>query len=102
MAKGKFEAAVEIAKNLSQRASLRRSGDDELYLYSYYMQATAGDNTTPRPGVSLKTKWDAWSSVKGTPKAKACTMYVEKVVAILTAAGDPESKRHLAQIEAAK
>ncbi|KAF7334075.1 hypothetical protein MVEN_02313100 [Mycena venus] len=36
--------------------------------------ATAGDNTTPRPGASLKAKWDAWNSVKGTPKEKACTM----------------------------
>ncbi|KAJ7920482.1 acyl CoA binding protein-domain-containing protein [Mycena leptocephala] len=102
MAKGKFEAAAEIAKNLPRHASLKRSGDDELYLYSYYMQATAGDNTTPHPGASLKAKWDAWKSVKGTPKEKACTMYVEKVVAILIAADDPESKRYLAQIKAAK
>ncbi|KAJ7433430.1 acyl CoA binding protein-domain-containing protein [Mycena galericulata] len=102
MAKEKFEATAEIAKNLPRHVSLRRSGDDELYLYSYYMQATAGDNRMPHPGASLKAKWDAWNSVKGTPKEKACTMYVEKVVAILTAAGDPESKRYLAQIAAAK
>ncbi|KAF7368409.1 Acyl-CoA-binding protein [Mycena venus] len=102
MAKEKFEAATEIAKNLPRHASLKRSGDDALYLYGYYMQATAGDNNTPRPGASLKAKWDAWNSAKGTPKEKACTMYVERVVKILTAAGDPESKRYLAQIEAAK
>lgn len=32
MAKGKFEAAAEIAKNLPRHASLKRSGDDELYV----------------------------------------------------------------------
>ncbi|KAJ7619546.1 acyl CoA binding protein-domain-containing protein [Roridomyces roridus] len=99
MAKGKFELAAEVAQKLPRRASLKRSGEDEAYLYAYYMQATAGDNTTPRPEASLKPKWDAWNSVKGTPKATACSMYVEKVVAILTAAGDNESKR---RIEAAK
>jgi hypothetical protein len=32
MAKEKFEAAAEIAKNLPRHASLKRSGDDELYV----------------------------------------------------------------------
>ncbi|KAK7018190.1 acyl-CoA-binding protein [Favolaschia claudopus] len=101
MAKGKFEAAAEIAKNLPRRASLKRSGSDELYLYTYYMQATAGDNTTQRPGATLKAK-EAWNSVKGMPKGKACTKYVDRVVAILIAAGDSESKQSLARIEQAK
>ncbi|KAJ7260362.1 hypothetical protein B0H12DRAFT_381387 [Mycena haematopus] len=102
MAKEKFEAAAEIARNFPRHASLKRSGDDELYLYGYYMQATAGDNNTPHAGGSLKAKWDAWNSVKWTPKEKACMMYVERVVKILRAAGDSESKRYLAQIDAAK
>lgn len=66
--------------------------------------ATAGDVNTSRPGMldfTGKFKWDAWKSVEGVSKEEARTKYVEKLLEILRASDDEESKKYIAEIEAA-
>ncbi|KAI9428310.1 Acbp from Moniliophthora Perniciosa [Lactarius indigo] len=104
MAKGKFEKSVEIIKNLPKNGPIQPTQEDQLYFYSYYKQATVGDVNVPRPGMldfTGKAKWDAWNERKGVSKEEAYEKYVEKLIAILQAAGTDEAKGYIAQIEAA-
>ncbi|KAH9055217.1 acyl-CoA-binding protein [Lactarius vividus] len=104
MSKGKFEKAVEIVRSLPKDGPIKPSQDDQLYFYSYYKQATEGDVNTARPGMldfTGKAKWDAWNERKGVSKEEAYSKYVEKLIAILEAAGTDEAKGYIAQIQAA-
>ncbi|KAH9041605.1 acyl-CoA-binding protein [Lactarius pseudohatsudake] len=104
MSKGKFEKAVAIVRSLPKDGPIKPSQDDQLYFYSYYKQATESDVTTPRPGMldfTGKAKWDAWNDRKGVSTEEAYSKYVEKLIAILEAAGTDESKEYIAQIQAA-
>ncbi|KAL6939887.1 acyl-CoA-binding protein (ACBP)/diazepam binding inhibitor (DBI)/endozepine (EP) [Hanseniaspora osmophila] len=71
-----FEAKVKAVNALSKTPSQ----DDLLKLYSYYKQATVGDNNkTERPGIfNLKDryKWDAWEKLKGMTKEQAEEEYI--------------------------
>jgi len=93
-----FVAAAAQAKTFT-----KASNEDLLALYKFYKQArlstrpltcarpphpaplpqaTVGDVNTPAPGMfdfKGKAKWDAWSSVKGTPAADAAAAYVALV-----------------------
>jgi diazepam-binding inhibitor (GABA receptor modulator, acyl-CoA-binding protein) len=76
-----FDAAVADSKNLGQRpdnATLLR-------LYSLYKQATQGDNTQPKPGISDlvgRAKWDAWTGVKGMDREQAMQQYIDLVATL--------------------
>ncbi|KAH9030559.1 acyl-CoA-binding protein [Lactarius hengduanensis] len=104
MSKEKFEKAVGIVRSLPKDGPIKPSQDDQLYFYSYYKQATEGDVKTPRPGMldfTGKAKWDAWNERKGVSTEEAYRKYVEKLIAILQAAGTDDAKESIAQIEAA-
>ena len=58
------------------------SNDDMLLLYSYYKQATVGNNETTKPSIfSFKqtAKWNAWNAQIGLSKENAMTNYIELV-----------------------
>ncbi|KDR78839.1 hypothetical protein GALMADRAFT_244437 [Galerina marginata CBS 339.88] len=104
MSEAQFEKAVAIIGGLPKDGPVKPSTDDQLYFYKYFKQAKVGDNTTTRPGMldfTGKAKWDAWTSVKGVSKEEAYKKYVDKLLEILKTAGDEESKKHIAEIEAA-
>ncbi|KAF8896479.1 acyl CoA binding protein-domain-containing protein [Infundibulicybe gibba] len=100
----KFLKAVAIVQGLPKDGPIKPSQDDQLYFYKYFKQATIGDVNTARPGMLDfvgKAKWDAWNEVKGTSKADAHAKYVEKLLAVLKTVDTDESKKHIAEIEAA-
>jgi diazepam-binding inhibitor (GABA receptor modulating acyl-CoA-binding protein) len=56
--------------------------DTLLLLYSFYKQATVGDNNTEKPSFfnfRAAKKWEAWNSVKGVSKVMAQGQYVKHV-----------------------
>ncbi len=73
-----FKQAAEDVQELP-----RRPGNDVLLkLYAYYKQATAGDASGSRPGMTDfagRAKYDAWARIKGTSKEQAMQSYVELV-----------------------
>jgi diazepam-binding inhibitor (GABA receptor modulating acyl-CoA-binding protein) len=76
--KTQFEAAVAESKNLSERPD----NATLLKLYALYKQASAGDNTEPKPGFSdmvARAKWDAWNGLKGTSGDTAMQQYIELI-----------------------
>ncbi|TEB27075.1 acyl-CoA-binding protein [Coprinellus micaceus] len=104
MSEAQFKKAVEIVGSLPKDGPVKPSTDDQLYFYKYFKQATIGDVNTTRPGLldfTGKAKWDAWAEVKGTSKEEAWKKYVERFLAILEAAGDDASKKHIEEIKAA-
>lgn len=73
-----FEAAVAATQDLTQRPD----NATLLKLYALYKQATEGDNTTPKPGLSDlvgRAKWDTWTGLKGTGAEDARHRYTELV-----------------------
>ncbi|KAI0635627.1 acyl-CoA-binding protein [Trametes polyzona] len=104
MSQAKFEKAVSIVQSLPKDGPIKPTQEEQLYFYKYYKQATVGDVNTSRPGMLDfvgKAKWDAWESVKGTSKEEAYAKYVEKLIEILKRADTEESKKYIAEIEAA-
>ncbi len=73
-----FKQAAEDVQQLP-----KRPGNDVLLkLYAYYKQATAGDVSGSRPGMTDfagRAKYDAWARLKGTSKAQAMQSYVDLV-----------------------
>ncbi|VDC06850.1 unnamed protein product [Peniophora sp. CBMAI 1063] len=104
MSQGKFDKAVSIVQSLPKDGPIKPSQDDQLYFYARYKQATIGDVNTARPGMLDfvgKAKWDAWKKLEGTSKETAQEEYVKKLIEVLEAAGNEESKKYIAEIEAA-
>ncbi|RPD68452.1 acyl-CoA-binding protein [Lentinus tigrinus ALCF2SS1-7] len=104
MSKAKFDKAVAIVQSLPKEGPIQPTQDEQLYFYKYFKQATVGDVNTSRPGMLDfvgKAKWDAWKSVEGTSKEEAYEKYVEKLLEILKRADTEESKKYIAEIEAA-
>ncbi|KAH6913182.1 acyl CoA binding protein-domain-containing protein [Coprinopsis sp. MPI-PUGE-AT-0042] len=104
MSEAQFKRAAEIIRSLPKDGPVQPSTNDQLYFYKYFKQGSIGDNETTKPGMfdfAGKAKWEAWTSVKGVSKEEAWKLYVEKFIEILTAAGDEESKKYIAEIEAA-
>jgi len=76
--KAAFEAAVAGSKNLTERPD----NATLLKLYGLYKQATAGDNSEPKPGFGDmvgRAKWDAWNSLKGTSGDAAMQQYIDLI-----------------------
>ena len=73
-----FEDSVARSKTLSERPD----NTTLLKLYACYKQATAGDVEGKRPGftdMAGRAKYDAWASVKGTPRDAAMSQYIALV-----------------------
>ena len=74
-----FEKAVEDSKNLSERPS----NETLLVLYSYYKQATEGDNENDPPANPFdfvsKAKYEAWVKLKGMTQEAAMAEYVDLI-----------------------
>lgn len=76
--KTQFETAVANSKNLSERPD----NATLLKLYALYKQASAGDNSEPKPGFSdmvARAKWDAWNTLKGKTSDEAMQQYIDLV-----------------------
>ncbi len=74
----RFEAAVASSTTLSEKPD----NQTLLKIYSLYKQATAGDNTAPKPGFSdivARAKWDAWNALKGTGSDAARQQYIDLI-----------------------
>jgi acyl-CoA-binding protein len=76
--KEEFNDAAERAQNLDERPS----NDDLLELYALYKQATEGDVSGKRPGMTkfkARAKYDAWKKKKGTDSDEAMQKYISLV-----------------------
>ncbi len=73
-----FQAAVDRMNG----ASTTPGQSDQLKLYGLFKQATKGDPTDKRPGMTKireRAKFDAWAANKGTSKDDAMTKYMALV-----------------------
>lgn len=73
-----FEQAVAESKNLPERPDNLTL----LKLYSLYKQASNGDATGERPGMTdfvARAKWDAWDALKGTTAHDAMQQFIDLV-----------------------
>jgi acyl-CoA-binding protein len=76
--KDQFDDAADRAQDLSERPS----NDDLLELYSLFKQATEGDVTGKRPGMTKfkeRAKYDAWKKKAGMDQDEAMRKYVSLV-----------------------
>lgn len=76
--KAAFESAVAGSRNLTERPD----NATLLKLYALYKQATAGDNSEPKPGFSDmvgRAKWEAWNALKGTASEAAMQQYIDLI-----------------------
>lgn len=72
----RFHQAAEKVQDLSKRPS----NEDLLALYGNYKQATEGDVSGKRPGMTkfkARAKYDAWADRKGTSREEAMQDYVD-------------------------
>jgi diazepam-binding inhibitor (GABA receptor modulating acyl-CoA-binding protein) len=73
-----FDQAVADSKNLPERPDNMTL----LKIYALYKQASEGDATGDRPGMTDmvgRFKWDAWEGLKGTSKEDAMQQYVDLI-----------------------
>lgn len=73
-----FQAAVAASKTLPERPD----NQTLLELYALYKQATDGDVTGERPGMTdfiARAKYDAWAEIKGTQRGDAMQRYVDLI-----------------------
>lgn len=76
----KFNAAVNVIKNLPKDGPYQPSNEMMLRFYSYYKQATEGPCQQPKPAfweVIKKAKWDAWKKLGSMSKEDAMNNYIE-------------------------
>lgn len=70
-------------KHVEKVNSLQTKPDNNilLQLYSYYKQATSGDNNIVPSFLDFKakSKWNAWNNVKGMKKETAQVKYIKLV-----------------------
>ncbi len=77
-----LQASFETAAQEAQQLAKKPDDDTMLLLYSYYKQATVGDVTGSRPGITNfvgRFKYDAWAKLKGMSKDGAMQKYVDLV-----------------------
>lgn len=77
-----FWKYVEIGNNMPPQTA-----DNMLVAYSYYKQATEGDNTHERPTESSNVvqtfKHDAWKRLEGMPQKEAKRRYIKIIKELL-------------------
>ncbi len=74
----RFEQAVADSKRLAERPD----NATLLELYALYKQASEGDASGERPGMTDfvgRAKWDAWKTLEGTGRDDAMQRYVALV-----------------------
>jgi diazepam-binding inhibitor (GABA receptor modulating acyl-CoA-binding protein) len=74
----RFEEAVADSRRLDERPD----NATLLQLYALYKQATEGDASGERPGMTDfvgRAKWDAWKALEGTDGDEAKRRYIELV-----------------------
>ncbi|WVR06019.1 hypothetical protein IAU60_003047 [Kwoniella sp. DSM 27419] len=104
-AQAQFNKAVAIVKGLPKDGPIKPSQDDQLAFYAHFKQANDGDYTSgTAPGMFDfvgKAKYNAWKGVQGMSKEDAQKKYVELLKAMLAKSDDEDSKKYLAELEAA-
>ena len=83
-----FEQAQLDSKTLSERPDNMTL----LKIYALFNQASSGDATGERPGMTdfvNRAKFDAWTARKGLPREQAMTQYIELVQSLRAAEGEP-------------
>ncbi len=81
-----FETAAQEVQQLSEKPD----NENLLKLYSLYKQATLGDVSGKRPGLTNfvgRAKFDAWAKMKGTSRVEAMQAYVDLVEALKAQSG---------------
>ncbi|WVQ82702.1 hypothetical protein IAT38_004834 [Cryptococcus sp. DSM 104549] len=99
-----FDKAVAIVKGLPKDGPVQPTQDEQLAFYAHFKQANEGDNTGAAPGMFDfvgKAKYKAWKAIEGTSKEDAQKKYVELLKEMLSKSDDAESKKYLAELEAA-
>ena len=74
----RFETAAQEAKQLPERPD----DDTLLKLYALYKQASLGDVSGKRPGLTDfvgRFKYDAWAKLRATSKEEAMQGYIDLV-----------------------
>ncbi|XP_020297533.1 acyl-CoA-binding domain-containing protein 5A [Pseudomyrmex gracilis] len=82
----KFNAAVNVIRNLPKNGAYQPSHEIMLRFYSYYKQATEGPCQHPKPAfweVIKKAKWDAWTRLGNMSRTEAMNNYVEELKRIV-------------------
>lgn len=76
--KSQFEIAAQEAQNLPQRPD----NQTLLKLYAFYKQATMGDASGKRPGITDRVgraKYDSWKKLAGLSQEGAMQAYIDLV-----------------------
>ncbi|MBI1834239.1 MAG: acyl-CoA-binding protein [Burkholderiales bacterium] len=74
----KFNQAQVDSKNLPERPDNMTL----LKIYALFKQASSGDATGERPGMTdfvARAKFDAWAEIKGTSKDAAMQEYIDLI-----------------------
>ncbi|XP_032684416.1 acyl-CoA-binding domain-containing protein 4 isoform X1 [Odontomachus brunneus] len=82
----KFNAAVNVIRNLPKNGAYQPSHEIMLRFYSYYKQATEGPCQQGKPAfweVVKKAKWDAWTRLGNMSRTEAMNNYVEELKRIV-------------------
>ncbi|XP_072749024.1 acyl-CoA-binding domain-containing protein 5-B [Anoplolepis gracilipes] len=82
----KFNAAVNVIRNLPKNGAYQPSHEIMLRFYSYYKQATEGPCQQSKPAfweVVKKAKWDAWSRLGNMSRLEAMNNYVQELTRIV-------------------
>ena len=78
------ELAAAFAQATTDAYALDKRPDNDtlLRLYALYKQGSEGDNTAAKPSFTdlvARAKWQAWTSLAGTPREQAIRDYVALV-----------------------
>lgn len=82
----KFNAAVNVIRNLPKNGAYQPSHELMLRFYAYYKQATEGPNVMPKPNfweVTKRAKWEAWTKLGNLSREQAMINYVEELKKIV-------------------
>jgi len=81
------------ASNVVTKLNTSLSNEEMLELYSYYKQATIGNNTTPKPSLldfKANKKWLSWSNVANTSTYDAEVKYITLVNTFINKYGNKQ------------
>ena len=76
--KARFDQAMTASKQLPERPDNMTL----LKIYALYKQATEGDASDDRPGMTDfvgRAKWDAWKALAGTAGVQAQQQYIDLI-----------------------
>jgi acyl-CoA-binding protein len=78
--KATFEAAVNFVQ--TAEGDFKPSNELKLELYALFKQASEGDVSGKRPGITNpvgRFKWDAWEKLKGQTSEEAMQTYISRI-----------------------